>query len=128
MITAVIFKDPVQFILDNIKYYSLDNIAVCYPMEIKVQAENREVFVKTFDAEEHTRKSHDMADCVRALRQFVEHINQGQWDKVTGENNKNRIYIGHVPNPISLNSIDIWDIEVWDAFFQLLHNGEILYG
>ena len=142
-ITSVIFEDAEGFLLENIEHFHVDTIAACLPIELKVNKEEGTILVVTVDSEsdpikegcedwedQFEKRTHTLADCVQALKLLVEHVDNAGRFAATGDDKKykNRWFGSGFSGSSSMVDSSNWDVEAYDAFFQLLHNREILYG
>lgn len=131
VINMTIFNNPLQWLLDNLNDFSLDNVAACYPTKIKINKVDQTIDVWTEDKEEKIEiKHHDSIRCIEALKLLCMAVYNGNLDKASGRNDHkdDRLYLDGIDTPMALQDPCNWDIAVWDSYFQLLHNGEILYG
>lgn len=111
-IIAPIFEDAEAWIKENRPDMYVDGVAVVYPV-----SKFRPDSVTSYrDEEENSQKALTMADHVRGLKQLVDLIS-----------NK-KLFVGGITNPMDLTDGCNWDVEVVDAYYQLVYHGEVIYG
>lgn len=111
-IKSTIFPDAEAWLTENMLYFEVDSIAAVYP----VTTFNPDGLTRYCDAEEGTTKERSMEDHVLALRKLCE--------LVDGK----KLFVGGVRGSMELTDGLNWDIEVVDAYFQLVYYGEVIYG
>lgn len=110
-ITAVIFEDAEQWLRENVPMMGGDQICAVRPM----QEFNPDGMTKYEDIEEETEKECDMAAHVKALQLLGDKIGR-------------TLFVGGLKSPHELTDYCNWDVEVVDAFWQLVYRGEVIYG
>ena len=111
-IKATIFNDAESFLTENITKFHVDNVSSVFP----VKGDLQEGSVVYIDDYEETKKTKNMTDHVKALRKLVKLID----DK--------KLFVGGITSSSELTDPCNWDVEVADAFFQLVYHGEVIYG
>lgn len=111
-ITAVLFDDAEAWLRENVNDLSMDSIQAVHPR----QTINLDGLTKYRDSEENTTKLCSLDDHIKGLRLLCEQIG-----------NK-KLFVGGLKNPADLLDAGNWDVEVADAFFQLVYHGEVIYG
>jgi hypothetical protein len=121
-ITVTIFEDAETWLRENVENMFVDSVAAVRPTEeINLDGET-----EMEDVEEVGGKDEDglplpltkkvtMEDWVRGLRQLCEEVGKTLW-------------VGGLKGPYQLTDFGNWDVEVTDAYFQLVFRGEVLYG
>ena len=111
-IKSNIFPDVEAFLKENLRDFFVDNVAAVYPV-----SDLTDDLVATYeDEEENETKTVDSAGHVAGLRKLCELVD------------KQELFVGGVRAAIDLVDPCNWDVEVVDAYFQLLYHGEVIYG
>lgn len=110
-IVAVLFKDPQAFILHEVADMEVDNFCAVHPRGR--MTEDGRVY---FDEEESVSKHCSMDEHVEALRKMVQLIDNQE------------LFVGGIKCSLELTDPCNWDVEVFDAFNQLVYHGEVIYG
>jgi len=76
------------------------------------------------DREEGTTKTCSWADHVKALELLVDWIGRDHPDRDKGHG----LYVGGIKHPGELLDAGNWDVEVVDAFWQLVYRQDVIYG
>jgi hypothetical protein len=110
-INATIIPDAEAWLKENIKDMSSDSVSAVYVTGI-----NTDFSITLFDEEEGQKKSFTLEQQVVALQKLA--------DEIAGK----RLFVGCLKSPTQLADPCNWDVEVADAFFQLVYHGEVIYG
>ena len=111
-ILAPIFEDAEAWIKDNRPDMYIDGVAAVYPV-----SKFRPDSVTSYrDEEENSQKALTMTDHVKGLEKLVELISNKE------------LFVGGIENPLDLIDAGNWDVEVVDAYYQLVYHGEVIYG
>lgn len=111
-IFAPIFEDAEGFLKENLKDFFVDGVSAVYPV-----SKFDDNFSRTyFDEEEEKELTFDFKRHVDALILLVKMVNAKQ------------LFVGGITSAIDLTEPCNWDIEVVDAYFQLIYHGEVIYG
>jgi hypothetical protein len=113
-ISTPIFENAEEWLETQITggYIATDDIAAVYPSG-KYDEDFGCFFI---DNEEGTAKYCDFERHVKALELLVKLVATKQ------------LFVGGITNPVDLTDTGNWDVEVSDAFFQLVYHGEVIYG
>jgi len=110
-IVLTIFSDPDRWLRENLPDINTDGIAACQPIEsINLGGNTRYI-----DQEEGIEKICTWEDHVTALRLLCEQVGK-------------TLFVGDIKNPADLTDAGCWDVEVADAYFQLVYRQEVIYG
>jgi hypothetical protein len=113
-ITATIFPNAEEWLKENLRDFAVDGIAAVYPYPTyKFNADFGRTY---FDEEEDKLKYATLNDHVAALKLLCELVDQ------------KKLFVGGVTNAQELTDGCNWDVEVVDAYFQLIYHGEVIYG
>lgn len=110
-INAVILPDAEKFLEENIGDFCPDGVSAIYPTENWANGD-----ITLYDEEESEGKTFTRAQQVAALQKLA--------DEISGK----RLFVGGIENPADLADPCNWDVEVVDAFYQLIYHGEVIYG
>jgi hypothetical protein len=113
VIVAPIFEDAEAWLKDALPDMYVDGISPVYRTKL-----DKETFTGIYADEEEdgVRKEITLEHHVEGLKKLVELVA-----------NK-KLFVGGVRNPMDLVDMCNWDVEVVDAYFQLLYHGEVIYG
>lgn len=111
-INAPIFTDAEAWIKENRPDMFVDGLAAVYP----TTKFGPDGFTAYYDEEEDRTELKTLADHVEALQKLVNLVSEG------------KLWVGGIKNPFELADPCNWDVEVVDAYFQLLFHGEVIYG
>ena len=111
-IKATIFQDVEGWLQENLKDFEVDGVSAVYPYSGFTKEWSRTYF----DEEENVAKVCSFEEHVKALRLLCELID--------GE----KLFVGMVNSAQELTDPCNWDVEVVDAYFQLIYHGEVIYG
>jgi hypothetical protein len=121
-IAVMIFEDAETWLRENVEYMWVDSVCAVYPKEdINLDGETEMVDVEETDGEDENgepkplSKKVKMEDWVRGLQQLCEQVGKTLW-------------VGCLRGPYQLTDFGNWDVEVTDAYFQLVFRGEVIYG
>lgn len=110
-VILTIFEDAEAWLIENAQYIATDRVACVHPT-----SEFKPAGLTTYrDEEEEKTYDCDMAAHVKALQLLSESVGR-------------TLYVGGIKNPFDLQDPGNWDIEVADAYFQLVALGEVVYG
>jgi hypothetical protein len=113
-ITAPIFENAEEFIKGEIKDLQVDGVSSVW--KTKVHPDFSVTYAHEEDeGEEPVEITKTLADHVTALEKMVQLITNKE------------LFVGGVRNPIDLTDPCNWDVEVVDAYFQLVALGEVIY-
>lgn len=110
-ITLTVFPDAEAWIRENVPDFGGDRVCAVRP----TSPFNPDGLTAYEDIEEGTAKECTFADHVTALQKLCEMV---------GVN----LFVGGVKSPLELVDPGNWDVEVVDAYWQLVYRGEVLYG
>ncbi len=110
-INLTIFEDAEKWIKKNVPLMSTDMVAVVQP----ITKFNYKSFTKYQDTEENLVKSCNLQDHIEALQLLCEQVGR-------------TLFVGGIKSPYSLVDASNWDIEVVDAYYQLVFHKKVLYG
>jgi hypothetical protein len=110
-IAVQIFPDAKAWLIENLPDPAVDSVAAVYPL-IEFNPNGPTTYR---DEEENTEKECSLDDHVRALRLLAEQVG-------------NTLFVGSLTSPLQLTDTSNWDVEVVDAFYQLVYHGEVIYG
>ena len=110
-ITAILFENAESWLKENVPDMEADGVSAIRP----VTAFNAEGTTRYKDSEEGTSKDCTMADHVQALKLLCDSVGK-------------TLFVGGIKSPIDLVDPCNWDSEVYDAFFQYVMLGEVIYG
>lgn len=113
-IISVVFEDAEAWILENLKNMEVDNVAAVYrsgPINLLYGGHT-----KYTDKEEDSCKDATLEDHVHALKKLCSLIAE------------KKLFVGGITCPTELTEMENWDVEVTDAYFQLIFHGEVIYG
>lgn len=111
-IVAPIFTDAEAWLKENLSDMFVDTVSAVYPQS----GFNEEMGRTYWDEEEGLVKSVTFEEHVKGLEKLVQLISE------------KKLFVGGVTNPIDLTDPCNWDVEVVDAYFQILYHGEVIYG
>lgn len=121
-IQLTVFDNAEKWIKENLYYMSSDNVCAVRPVNAvsNVDKDNPVLTNKHFpiqyeDIEEGTRKTCSLDDHVKALQLLCQDIGRS-------------LFVGGIKSPFELQDPGNWDIEVVDAYWQLVYYGKVLYG
>lgn len=135
-IQAMIFPDAEEFLRVNIAdiMSGVDRVSSVYGSKIKRDINLKVISVTTedcdTDADVPAKRTHDMPALVKALATLAEFVDNGARDKTSGKDEfkDRRFYGSGWSSAIDMADPCNWDVEAYDAFFQILHYGKIIYG
>lgn len=112
-ISTAIIDDAEKWLKENIRDFSLDNFCAVYPKTI-----NEDFSINLCDEEEDDKcKIITLAEQVEALCELVNRLTSG------------RLFVGGFSrSAVGIDDTSNWDVEVWDAFFQLCYHKDVIYG
>ena len=116
-IQVVVFPDPERWLRENGPALTGDNICAVRPKG-PFNPDGLTTYVDTSDERPNldiSEKKCTLADHVTALQKLCEQV------AVT-------LFVGGVKSPLELCDPGNWDVEVVDAYWQLLFYGEVIYG
>src|SRR5688500_17074993 len=111
-INITVFPNAEAWLKENLEYMATDNIAAVYPTNVDAD----KIEATYFDEEEGLEKSVGKERHVEMLAELVRLISE------------EKLFVGGIKNPMDLTDTGNWDVEVADAYFQLLYHGEVIYG
>lgn len=111
-IKATIFEDAEGWLRENLQDFEVDGISAVY----RVSKLDLDGITQYHDEEENGTKAVSMADHVKALQLLCELIDGG------------KLFVGCIKGANQLTEPCNWDVEVVDAYFQLIYHGEVIYG
>lgn len=118
-IQLTIFEDAEKWLRENFRDLGWDSVAAVYPLESfnpdRGEKLGRTGETKYEDREEASTKFCSMSDHVRALQLLCEQIGR-------------TLFVGGLKSPFDLIDAGNWDVEVVDAYFQLVYHGKVIYG
>lgn len=126
-ITTTVIPDAVAWLRENLADYSLDGVSAIRPAAPKNLPETPRIpeqitamldsggTVLYYDREEGRWFRADLSAHVTALQKLCDQIGQ-------------TLFVGGLKSPAEVAEPGNWDVEVWDAFFQLVTHGEVIYG
>jgi hypothetical protein len=106
-----IFPDAKAWLIENLPDMFVDGVAAVYP----ITTFNPNGLTTYRDEEEETEKECTLDDHVQALQLLVEQVGK-------------TLFVGSLTSPLQLTDAGNWDIEVVDAYYQLVYRGEVIYG
>lgn len=111
-ITLTIFPDAEKWLRDNLEQYiATDRVACVVPAgEL-----NLDGLTRYTDMETDLDYDRDMEAHVRGLQLLCEQVGR-------------TLFVGGIGSPYALLDPGNWDVEVADAYFQLVALGEVVYG
>lgn len=112
-ITITIFEDAEAWLKENSKYMHVDNVSSVR----RASPYDPDGITKYSDMEDDDTgtKGFSVAQHVAALQMLCEKIGR-------------TLFVGCIKNPYDLTDFANWDVEVTDAFWQLVYHGEVIYG
>lgn len=111
-ISVVVFEDPEAWLREHLPDMTIDSVACVYPIE----PFNPNYKTTYEDCEENKKSEHNMNDHIEALKLLVNNIAS------------KKLFVGGIKNPLDLVDPCNWDVEVVDAYYQLVMYKKILYG
>lgn len=111
-ITIEVFPNAEAWLRKNLPNMTADTVACVRPSG---RLNVRTLACAYEDVEEGTKKDCTLEDHVRALRQLAELVGV-------------KLFVGGIKNPRELVAPGNWDVEVVDAYWQLVMLGEVIYG
>ncbi len=108
-INATIISDAEAWIKENIRDLSTDGVSAMNLDEV-----SSDFSISLYDEEENFVKTFTLEQQVAALQKLADDIGN------------NRLYVGIAAQDLA--DPCYWDVEVVDAFFQLIYHGEVIYG
>lgn len=109
-IILTVFKNPKEWILKNVPDMTSDRFCCVRPI-----SKLTEKGASYEDIEENIKKFCSMEDHIIALQLLVEKVGR-------------TLFVGCVENPMDLIDPCNWDIEVTDAYWQLVFYKDVIYG
>lgn len=109
-IKAVIIENAEEWLKENMRYFSTDNVSAIYCEKI-----HSDLSIDLYDEEEDETKTFNMAQQVQALQKLADDLGK-------------KIWVGGLKNGMDLADAGNWDVEVVDAFYQYIYHGELIYG
>lgn len=109
-IKCEIFPNAEQWLKENMEDLEVDSVCAIQRKESYDPAGT-----EYRDYEEGTKKTLDEKDHVKALQLLCDQIGK-------------TLHVGGITSPLQLEDTGNWDVEVVDAFFQLIYHGEVIYG
>jgi hypothetical protein len=113
-IKSVVFQDAEAWLRENAPDMYVDGIAAVHRAGV-FQPDGITEYVD-YEENDSLTKGKSMADHIAALQKLCE--------LVDGK----KLFVGSVNGSVDLTEPCNWDVEVVDAFFQLLYHGEVIYG
>jgi hypothetical protein len=114
-ITATIFEDAEAWLCENVAYMSVDNVSSVYPTT-NFNPTGLTKFIDDYENDIPVVKEFTIVGYVEALKKLCKLID----DK--------KLFVGGVKSAQDLTDAGNWDVEVVDAFYQLIYHGEVIYG
>lgn len=113
-ITAVIFEDPEAWLREHVDDMTVDNVASVHRLT-KFHPDGLTKY-RDFDAEGQPVVERTMEDHINALWELCRLIDQ------------QKLHVGCLRSASQLVDPCNWDVEVYDAFYQLVFRMEVIYG
>lgn len=114
-ITAPIIADAESWLKDAMPDMFVDGISSVW--RTKLHDDFSATYAHLEDEDEApVMVTKTLADHVKALELLIQQVT----DK--------KLHVGGIKNPVDLTDMCNWDVEVTDAYFQLVVIGEVIYG
>ena len=110
-ISITIFEDAEAWLIENLPDMCSDNICGVIP----ITGFDPYGLTTYKDFEEGSIKKCTMQDHIKALQLLCDQVGQ-------------TIFVGGIKNSKELTDAGNWDIEVVDAYWQLVYYGKVIYG
>lgn len=111
-ITLTIFPDAEKWLRENLEQYIATDRVACVVLTGELDLDG---LTRYTDTETDLDYDRDLAAHVRALQLLCEQVGR-------------TLFVGGVKSPYDLTDPGNWDVEVADAYFQLVALGEVVYG
>jgi hypothetical protein len=110
-ITLTVFADPEAWLRQHVPDIHVDYVAGVQ----RISKFDPDGLTRYQDCEEKTEKDCDLVAHVWALQLLCEQVGR-------------TLFVGGVTSPLELLDPGNWDVEVVDAYYQLVYYGKVLYG
>jgi hypothetical protein len=110
-ITLTVFEDPAAWLRQHVPDMRVDSVAGVQ----RISKFDPDGLTAYEDFEEQTKKDCDLAAHVWALQLLCEQVGR-------------TLFVGGIKSPLELLDPGNWDVEVVDAYYQLVYYGKVLYG
>lgn len=117
-IAITVFEDAEKWIRENVPDLAWDNVAAVHPSfgpRGRFEFDNRDAVATFVDDEDGSVRDVPFDDLVKGLRLLCETIGR-------------TLFVGGIKTPHALTDPGAWDVEVVDAYWQLVYRGEVIYG
>ena len=114
-VQITVFEDAERWLKDNLADLHVDNISTVYPLTEAKNLFRPNGFIEYEDKDSETTKRCTLQDHVNALQLLSEKVGK-------------TLFVGGITSPLALQDAGNWDIEVADAFYQIVMLREVVYG
>ncbi len=122
-ISAPIFDDVESWLLTNLPDMSWDNVSSVYPLEpIKFDSMTK------YEDREGDGTGKSGCDDIPYIKECSWNDHIEALKLLCGLIGDKKLFVGGIKNPIDLNDPCNWDVEVVDAYWQLVFYKEVIYG
>lgn len=111
-VTVTIFPDADKWLRENLADMTFDNVAAVVPTDSPLNLGGDNEYK---DHEDGTTKMCSWDDHLKALDLLAQKIGK-------------TLFVGGLKSPTELADAGNWDVEVVDAFYQLVYRQEVIYG